>query len=67
MAKIGDHAVVLGASMAGLLAARSLSEFFDTVTVVDRDPLADTPSEACARRGVPRRPGARGIVPGHPR
>jgi 2-polyprenyl-6-methoxyphenol hydroxylase-like FAD-dependent oxidoreductase len=51
MAKIGTHAVVLGASMAGLLAARSLSEFFDEVTVVDRDPLPDT---ATARRGVPQ-------------
>src|SRR5580693_4581159 len=51
MAKIGDHAVVLGASMAGLLAARSLSEFFDAVTVVERDPLPDT---GAARRGVPQ-------------
>ena len=37
--------------MAGLLAARSLSDFFDTVTVVERDPLLDTPT---ARRGVPQ-------------
>jgi len=37
--------------MAGLLAARSLSEFFDEVTVVERDPLPDT---AAARRGVPQ-------------
>jgi 2-polyprenyl-6-methoxyphenol hydroxylase-like FAD-dependent oxidoreductase len=51
MAKIGNHAVVLGASMAGLLAARSLSEFFDAVTVVERDPLPDT---GAARRGVPQ-------------
>ena len=51
MAKIGNHAVVLGASMAGLLAARSLAEFFDTVTVMERDPLLDT---AAARRGVPQ-------------
>src|SRR5262249_37846636 len=51
MAKIGSHAVVLGASMAGLLAARSLSEFFDAVTVVERDPLPDT---GAARRGVPQ-------------
>jgi 2-polyprenyl-6-methoxyphenol hydroxylase-like FAD-dependent oxidoreductase len=51
MAKIGKHAVVLGASMAGLLAARSLSDFFDTVTVVERDPLPDT---GTARRGVPQ-------------
>ncbi|WAC92100.1 FAD-dependent oxidoreductase [Mycobacterium sp. Aquia_213] len=51
MAKIGNHAVVLGASMAGLLAARSLSEFFDTVTVVERDPLPDI---GVPRRGVPQ-------------
>jgi 2-polyprenyl-6-methoxyphenol hydroxylase-like FAD-dependent oxidoreductase len=51
VAKIGDHAVVLGASMAGLLAARSLADFFDTVTVVERDPLPDT---GAARRGVPQ-------------
>jgi 2-polyprenyl-6-methoxyphenol hydroxylase-like FAD-dependent oxidoreductase len=51
MAKIGNHALVLGASMAGLLAARSLSEFFDEVTVVERDSLPDT---AAARRGVPQ-------------
>jgi 2-polyprenyl-6-methoxyphenol hydroxylase-like FAD-dependent oxidoreductase len=37
MAKIGNHAVVLGASMAGLLAARALADFFETVTVVERD------------------------------
>ena len=50
-ATIGHHAVVLGASMAGLLAARSLADFFDTVTVVERDPLPDI---AAARRGVPQ-------------
>lgn len=51
MAKIGDHAVVLGASMAGLLAARTLSDFFETVTVVERDLL---PDGAANRRGVPQ-------------
>src|ERR1700744_73675 len=51
MAKIGDHAVVLGASMAGLLAARTLSDFFETVTVVERDVL---PDDAVNRRGVPQ-------------
>ena len=60
MAKIGDHAVVLGASMAGLLAARSLSEFFDAVTVVERDPLPDT---AAARRGVPQGRHLHGLLP----
>ncbi|MFD5176968.1 FAD-dependent monooxygenase [Nocardia sp. NPDC058379] len=44
------HAVVLGASMAGLLTARVLSETFDTVTVVERDDLS-TPGD---RRGVPQ-------------
>jgi 2-polyprenyl-6-methoxyphenol hydroxylase-like FAD-dependent oxidoreductase len=51
MAKIGDHAVVLGASMAGLLAARTLSDFFETVTIVERDVL---PDDAANRRGVPQ-------------
>ena len=51
MAKIGNHSIVLGASMAGLLAARALSDFFDTVTVVERDMLPDDPVN---RRGVPQ-------------
>jgi 2-polyprenyl-6-methoxyphenol hydroxylase-like FAD-dependent oxidoreductase len=48
---IGEHAIVLGASMAGLLAARVLSDFYATVTVVERDTLDDT---AAVRRGVPQ-------------
>lgn len=63
MAKIGNHAVVLGASMAGLLAARTLSEFFDAVTVVERDSLPDTPSDADARRGVPQGRHLHGLLP----
>ena len=39
MAKIGGHAVVLGASMSGLLATRVLAEFYRTVTVIERDVL----------------------------
>jgi 2-polyprenyl-6-methoxyphenol hydroxylase-like FAD-dependent oxidoreductase len=49
--KIGEHAVVLGASMGGLLAARVLSDFYETVTVVERDVL---PDGAVNRRGVPQ-------------
>jgi 2-polyprenyl-6-methoxyphenol hydroxylase-like FAD-dependent oxidoreductase len=45
----GTHAVVLGASMSGLLAARVLADFYDTVTVVERDVLPDDPA---SRRGV---------------
>jgi 2-polyprenyl-6-methoxyphenol hydroxylase-like FAD-dependent oxidoreductase len=51
MVRIGEHAVVLGASMAGLLAARVLSEFYDRVTLVERDQLTD---DVVARRGVPQ-------------
>ena len=35
----GNQAVVLGASMAGLLAARVLAERFEQVVVIERDPL----------------------------
>ncbi len=51
MAKIGEHAAVLGASMGGLLAARVLSDFYRTVTVVERDVL---PTKVAQRRGVPQ-------------
>jgi flavin-dependent dehydrogenase len=50
MARSGGRAVVVGGSMAGLLAARVLSEFFAEVTVVDRDDLTG----AVPRRGVPQ-------------
>jgi 2-polyprenyl-6-methoxyphenol hydroxylase-like FAD-dependent oxidoreductase len=49
------RAVVVGAGMAGLLAARVLSERFEQVTLVDRDDIALTPAERAApRRGVPQ-------------
>jgi 2-polyprenyl-6-methoxyphenol hydroxylase-like FAD-dependent oxidoreductase len=48
--QIGDRAVVLGASMAGLLAARVLADAYAQVTVLDRDELSETPMH---RRGVP--------------
>jgi len=51
MAGLGERAVVLGASMGGLLAARVLADFFETVTVVERDVLPDDPA---VRRGVPQ-------------
>ncbi len=51
MAEFGSHAVVLGAGIAGLLAARVLSDFYDSVTVVERDRLPDHPAH---RKGVPQ-------------
>jgi 2-polyprenyl-6-methoxyphenol hydroxylase-like FAD-dependent oxidoreductase len=48
--QIGDRAVVLGASMAGLVAARVLADAYAQVVVVDRDELPET---AMHRRGVP--------------
>lgn len=53
------HAVVLGASMSGLLAARVLAERFGRVTVIDRDPLAPTGRD---RRGVPQGRHAHGLL-----
>ena len=46
-----DHAVVIGASIAGLSAARVLSEFFGRVTVFERD---DLPSGPANRATVPQ-------------
>jgi 2-polyprenyl-6-methoxyphenol hydroxylase-like FAD-dependent oxidoreductase len=45
------HAVVVGGSVAGLTAARVLADHFEKVTLVERDPLADS-SEF--RKGVPQ-------------
>ena len=47
---VRDHAVVVGASIAGLLAARILSDGFEQVTVVERDTLPDEPR---TRNGAP--------------
>ncbi|WP_067135701.1 FAD-dependent oxidoreductase [Microtetraspora malaysiensis] len=48
--RAGDHAIVLGAGISGLLAARVLTDFYDRVTLVERDALdGDGP-----RRGVPQ-------------
>jgi 2-polyprenyl-6-methoxyphenol hydroxylase-like FAD-dependent oxidoreductase len=48
---LGERAIVLGASMGGLLAARVLADFFRTVMVIERDELPDDPVN---RRGVPQ-------------
>jgi len=60
MQKIGDHAVVLGASMGGLLAARVLADAYERVTVVDRDVL---PEAGVPRKGVPQGRHAHALLP----
>ena len=48
---LGGHAIVIGASIAGLAAARVLADRFEGVTVIDRDRLPVGPAD---RRGVPQ-------------
>lgn len=40
---LGERAVVAGGSLAGLLSARVLSDYFDEVLVLDRDEIHDRP------------------------
>jgi hypothetical protein len=49
--QVGDHAVVVGAGLAGLVAARVLADYFARVTVIDRDHL---PAGPAPRAGVPQ-------------
>ncbi|MGY4314208.1 NAD(P)/FAD-dependent oxidoreductase [Bradyrhizobium sp. JR3.5] len=48
---LGRHAIVVGAGIGGLVAAKALSAYFETVTVLERDAL---PSEPIARIGTPQ-------------
>ena len=54
-----NQAIVLGASIAGLLAARVLADHFRHVTLVERDPLPTTPA---TRRGVPQGAHPHGVL-----
>jgi 2-polyprenyl-6-methoxyphenol hydroxylase-like FAD-dependent oxidoreductase len=47
----GKYAVVIGAGMGGLAAAKALSGYFDQVTVLERDPLPGQPEP---RPGTPQ-------------
>jgi len=48
---LGQRAVVVGAGLGGLSAARVLADYFDEVIILDRDEL---PDEAAPRPGVPQ-------------
>jgi 2-polyprenyl-6-methoxyphenol hydroxylase-like FAD-dependent oxidoreductase len=54
-----SSAVVLGASMSGLLVARALSRHFERVTIVERDVL---PARGDVRKGVPQSAHAHGLL-----
>src|SRR2546422_11065075 len=51
MGAISKHAIVIGASIGGLCAARVLSDFYDRVTLYERDELPDGPAN---RPAVPQ-------------
>ena len=53
------HAVVVGGSLAGMLAARVLSDHFDRVTLLERDRFPETP---VARKGLPQGRHAHGLL-----
>ncbi len=59
MARVAGHAVVIGASMGGLLAARALADHYERVTVVEGDTL---PEAHVPRRGVPQGRHAHGLL-----
>lgn len=46
-----QRAIVIGGSMAGLMAARVLTRFFDQVVIIERDEFPDSPAH---RKGVPQ-------------
>ena len=60
-ARRGDHAVIIGASMGGLVAAAAVAPYYDRVTVLDRDTLPSGPDH---RKGVPQGKHTHGFQPG---
>jgi 2-polyprenyl-6-methoxyphenol hydroxylase-like FAD-dependent oxidoreductase len=60
-APIGKQAVVVGAGMAGLTAARSLADFFERVIILENDAL---PNEAAQRPGTPQSRHLHGLLAG---
>jgi 2-polyprenyl-6-methoxyphenol hydroxylase-like FAD-dependent oxidoreductase len=61
VSQTNSTAVVLGASMGGLLAARALSAHFERVVVVERDVL---PANAMSRKGTPQALHGHGLLSG---
>jgi hypothetical protein len=57
----GNHAIVIGGSIAGLVSARVLSDYFTHVTLIERDHL---PEGSVPRKGAPQGKHAHGILTG---
>lgn len=60
-AAVADHAVVIGAGMGGVAAAKAVAPYFDRVTVVDRDALPAGPD---LRSGTPQARHAHALLAG---
>ena len=60
MEKRLPHAIVLGGSVAGLLAARVLADHADRVTLIERD---DLPDAVLHRKGTPQSRHANNLHP----
>src|SRR5215469_8387536 len=59
--RLGGHAVVIGGSLAGLLAARVLTDHFDSVTVLERDQIEAAPM---LHKSIPQGNHLHGLLPG---
>ena len=51
MGQLGERAIVVGASIGGLMAARVLADFYAEVLLIERDRFPGSP---VSRRGVPQ-------------
>jgi 2-polyprenyl-6-methoxyphenol hydroxylase-like FAD-dependent oxidoreductase len=51
MGTLGERAIVIGGSLAGLMTARVLADHFDQVTILERDHVEDQPA---LRKSIPQ-------------
>jgi 2-polyprenyl-6-methoxyphenol hydroxylase-like FAD-dependent oxidoreductase len=58
---LGEHAVVIGGSLAGLMTARVLADHFESVTVLERDRIE---SEPMLHRSIPQGNHLHGLLAG---
>jgi 2-polyprenyl-6-methoxyphenol hydroxylase-like FAD-dependent oxidoreductase len=59
--RLGEHAVVIGGSLAGLMSARVLADYFDSVTVLERDQIDSGPA---VHKSIPHGNHAHGLLVG---